>query len=49
MKKQIFTLLIALTAVFVSAQKTIGDVKVDAKLSVEGQNLVKKVQKETKP
>jgi hypothetical protein len=39
MKKQIFTLFIALTAVFTSAQKTIGDVKVDAKLSVEGQNL----------
>ena len=39
MKKQIFTLFIALTAIFASAQKTIGDVKVDAKLSVEGQNL----------
>jgi len=39
MKKQIFTLFIALTAVLVSAQKTIGDVKVDAKLSVEDQNL----------
>lgn len=39
MKKQIFTLFIALTAIFASAQKTIGDVKVDAKLSIEGQNL----------
>lgn len=39
MKKQILTLFIALTAIFTSAQKTIGDVKVDAKLAVEGQNL----------
>jgi hypothetical protein len=39
MKKQILTLCIALTAIFVSAQKTVGDVKVDAKLAVEGQNL----------
>jgi hypothetical protein len=39
MKKQILTLFIALTAIFASAQKTIGDVKVDAKLAVEGQNL----------
>lgn len=40
MKKQIFTLCIALLAIFSSAQKTIGDVKVDAKLNVEGQNLI---------
>lgn len=39
MKKQILTLFIALTAIFTSAQKTVGDVKVDAKLAVEGQNL----------
>ena len=39
MKKQILTLFIAFTAIFASAQKTIGDVKVDAKLAVEGQNL----------
>jgi hypothetical protein len=39
MKKQILTLFIALTAIFASAQKTVGDVKVDAKLAVEEQNL----------
>lgn len=39
MKKQILTLIIALTAIFGSAQKTIGDVKVDAKLAIEGENL----------
>ena len=39
MKKQILTLFIALTAIFASAQKTVGDVKVDAKLAIEGQNL----------
>jgi hypothetical protein len=39
MKKQILTLFIALTAMFTSAQKTVGGVKVDAKLAVEGQNL----------
>lgn len=40
MKKQIFTLLIAFIGLFGNAQTTVSGVKVDAKMALEGQNLV---------
>ena len=41
MKKQVITLLLLVATVFtVNAQKTVAGVKVDAKMSLEGQNLI---------
>ena len=40
MKKLILTLVVALSAVFSDAQTTLSGVKVDAKIAVDGQNLV---------
>lgn len=40
MKKLILTVLVALSAIFSDAQTTVSGVKVDAKLAVDGQNLV---------